>query len=210
MIVVLVILESAYRAIRKRDKEIYRVDSDLQKEIQERRKWEAEFSRRATEIITARGELENKKSEIDGLNIQLEGYYELWGEPSSLRYRVAELAGDLCRFLERKGPKPKIPENANSDARREFISNIILPFSYDISNSYTVHFPQRLVRIRDALAVAGFTDMELNKAIEAQVHYPERIFIMAERLFVIALEMYLKEKSNALALEVPPLKEEIG
>src|SRR5438270_2209491 len=70
-ILVGVIGEGAFRAIRKREFQIGGLNEELQKQIQAERQATADFLRRSTEIINLRGEVENKKSEIDGLNSSL-------------------------------------------------------------------------------------------------------------------------------------------
>lgn len=202
-IVIAVTLEGAYGVIRKRDNDITLLSNKIEELTTSEFRARADFIKRSTEIISLQGQAQNKQAENDSLEDLLKHYYRLCGEPGSLRYRLANLAHDIYRLIEEKGPAPVIPTGATRDERQDFIFKVISPYTSGLNGRFNVRFAQKLIWARDQLAEFNLIDFELNRLIGINGHHPKEICQIAERLLMLALRMDIEENHKKAQIDGP-------
>jgi hypothetical protein len=186
-IFLLMTLESYFDFYKQTKTEGDKLRIDLQEQIQIARKAEAAYTRRSTEIIKLQQEAIHNNTEIGELEKGLSEYSALYGHSESLPHRVSVLSRDILVYLKDKGPQPALPPLSEGQHKRvQFFYDSIWPFQLQVFNGYRLRFAHRVAKMRDELAEHGYTDQELNKAIDSQHCDSHKIAAIADGLLALA------------------------
>lgn len=167
-IFLLMTIESYFDSFKRKNKEIGKLENDLREQTQIARKADAGYLYRSTEIITLQQDSRRNATKIEELKEDLDEYHALYGDSESLTHRAYALSRKIHLYLKEKGPEPEMPPVSVGQHERiqSFFDNT-WPFQLQVFNGYSSRFKDYVIKLRDELAEHGYTDQDLNKAIDS-------------------------------------------
>lgn len=168
VIAALMLFEGYYDFYKRKTKELRKLENDIIEQRELASKAQAQYLRRSNEIIALQQDSRHKATKIEELKEDLNEYHTLYGDPESLTHRAYVLTRKIHSYLKEKGPEPEMPPvSVGQHGRIQSFFDNTWPFQLRVFNGYSSRFKDYVIKLRDELAEHGYTDQDLNKAIDS-------------------------------------------